>query len=222
MRSIQEDGFSISEDVFSSSEVESLLRNYPDDANGRAGIRHALSDPNIFRLAHDPRLIEMARAVLGSTTFPFRATFFSKTPKINWLVAWHQDRTLPIQEKREVPGWGPWSVKAGVVHAGAPASALENVLALRIHLDDCLKMNGPLRVLPKTHNLGLLSDQAIRDLAIELLPVDCLVPRGGVLAMRPLLIHSSSKSQVEIPRRVLHIEYAASGITEDGLELAVV
>jgi hypothetical protein len=77
-------------------------------------------------------------------------------------------------------------------------------------------------VLPKTHNLGLLSDQAIRDLAIELLPVDCLVPRGGVLAMRPLLIHSSSKSQVEIPRRVLHIEYAASGITEDGLELAVV
>jgi ectoine hydroxylase-related dioxygenase (phytanoyl-CoA dioxygenase family) len=222
MRSIEEDGFSIFANVFGSGEVESILRNFPHDGQDRAGMRHALRDPNVLKLACDPRLMQIARAVLGPTTFLFRATFFCKTPKTNWLVAWHQDKALPIREKREVAGWGPWSVKAGVAYAGAPPRALEKVLALRVHLDECTLASGPLRVLPGTHKLGALSDKAVHELAPQLSPVDCLVPCGGVLAMRPLLIHSSLKSARNLPRRVLHIEYAASAITEDGLELAVV
>lgn len=116
---------------------------------------------------------------------------------------------------------GPWSVKDGVINAHAPASALDQVLALRVHLDDSTAENGPLRVLPGTHRQDVLSDEAIQALAATLSPVDCLIPKGGVVAMRPLLVHASSKSQSESPRRVLHIEYAASWVTEDGLELAV-
>jgi hypothetical protein len=37
--------------------------------------------------------------------------------------------------------------------------------------------------------------------------------------MRPLIVHASSKSQSEMSRRVLHIEYAASLVVADGLEL---
>jgi len=37
--------------------------------------------------------------------------------------------------------------------------------------------------------------------------------------MRPLLVHASSKSQLEAPRRVLHIEYAASMMIDTNLEL---
>jgi hypothetical protein len=43
--------------------------------------------------------------------------------------------------------------------------------------------------------------------------VECQVNRGGVLAMNPLLIHSSVKAKNNRPRRVLHIEYS------DALEL---
>jgi hypothetical protein len=50
--------------------------------------------------------------------------------------------------------------------------------------------------------------------------VECLVSAGEILAMRPLLIHSSSKSQAEADRRVLHIEYAAASIAAP-LNLAV-
>jgi hypothetical protein len=39
--------------------------------------------------------------------------------------------------------------------------------------------------------------------------------------MRPLLVHFSSKSHENSPRRVLHIEYSASIFLADGLELAV-
>ena len=100
-------------------------------------------------------------------------------------------------------------MKAGVRYAHAPAVALEQVLALRLHLDDSTRENGPLRVLPGTHVRGVLSDDEIERLAAKVSPVDCVVGAGGVMAMRPLIVHASSKSVVETPRRVLHIEYAS-------------
>lgn len=67
----------------------------------------------------------------------------------------------------------------------------------------------------------MLTDEEIHGLSGEIAGVDCLVPRGGVLVMRPLIVHASSKSQSEAPRRVLHIEYAASAILGNGLELEI-
>jgi len=110
-------------------------------------------------------------------------------------------------------------VKEGVIYAHAPADALEEVLALRLQLDDSSDENGPLRVLPGTHTMGVLTDDAIESLAAEINSVDCLVPAGGVVAMRPL--SASSKSVIEVPRRVLHIEHAARMAVAQSLELAV-
>ena len=154
-------------------------------------------------LAREPRLQEVAREILGSEAVPFHATLFDKSPRANWLVVWHQDTALPLRDQRDVPGWGPWSVKDGIIYARAPAGALRQVVALRIHLDNCTVHNGPLRVLPGTHTEGVLTDHAIEKFAARIAPVDCVVPQGGVLAMKPLLIHASSKSQAEAPRRVL-------------------
>ena len=112
-------------------------------------------------------------------------------------------------------------MKEGIAYAHAPAAVLSEVLALRVSLDDSTVENGPLRVLPRTHTIGVLSDDSIHELATRIPPVECLVPKGGVVAMRPLLIHSSSKSHTEAPRRVLHIEYAASSSIATTLELAI-
>ncbi len=191
-------------------------------SRSKAGVRHLLADPLVSALADDARLLQLASSMLGSKVSPFRATLFDKSPAVNWLIAWHQDTALPLMEKREVAGWGPWSTKEGVLYAHAPAAALEQVAALRVQLDDSNEDNGPLRVLPATHRLGVLSDDEIHELAEKKEAVDCLVPRGGVIAMRPLLIHSSSKSRSEIPRRVLHIEYACARSLSEGLTLAVV
>jgi len=187
----------------------------------RAGLRHAMKLPAVASLAHDPRLMEIARGTLGADAFPFRATLFDKSPTANWLVVWHQDTALPFEERREIPGWGPWSVKDGVNYAHAPATALSQVLALRVHLDDSTDENGPLRVLPDTHTLGVLTDESLHDLSTRIAVIDCLVPQGGVLAMRPLIVHASSKSQTPARRRVLHIEYASTASVADGLTLAI-
>lgn len=222
-RAIEADGFAIREDVLTPQEVAQVLGRLTRSSlpRSRAGVRHALRHRAVREMAQDPRLLQIAREVLGPTAQPFRATLFDKSPAANWLVAWHQDTALPLRQRREVPGWGPWSVKGGIVYAHAPVAALERILALRLHLDDSTARNGPLRVLPGTHRRGVLPEELAHQLAAEILPVDCLVPRGGVLAMRPLLIHASSKSQAEVPRRVLHVEYASSMDMGDGLELAV-
>jgi ectoine hydroxylase-related dioxygenase (phytanoyl-CoA dioxygenase family) len=112
-------------------------------------------------------------------------------------------------------------VKEGVTYAHAPATALNQVLALRLHLDDCSQENGPLRVLPGTHAMGVLTDDQVSQLAKERSPVECVVSKGGVLAMRPLIVHASSKSQSQEPRRVLHIEYAAQPGFGQELHLAI-
>ena len=151
----------------------------------------------------------------------FRATGFDKSAHANWLVVWHQDTALPLRRQVELTGWGPWSVKAGVIYAHAPAAALAQVVALRVHLDDSTRANGPLRVLPGSHTLGLLSDERIARLQQEITPIECLASAGGVVAMRPLLVHASSKSREARPRRVLHIEYATTVELGPDIELAV-
>lgn len=187
----------------------------------RAGVRHALGLEPVIEIARCPRMLALVSRALGPASFPFRATLFEKTPASNWLVVWHQDTALPLRQRREIAGWGPWSAKQGVPYARAPASVLEQVLALRIHFDESTPDNGPLRVLPGTHNRGLLSDDAVHELSATVSAVECVVPKGGVVAMHPLAVHSSSKSRNRTPRRVLHIEYAASESMVSPLRLAI-
>jgi ectoine hydroxylase-related dioxygenase (phytanoyl-CoA dioxygenase family) len=187
----------------------------------RAGIRQALHLNSARTIANLSALAEVSRTVLGPGAVAYRATLFEKSPVANGLVVWHQDTALPLREKLEVPGWGPWSVKEGVIYAHATGKALSQALAVRVHLDESTIDNSPLRVLPGTHNLGVLSDDEIHELSTRNHPVDCIVSRGGVLAMRPLLVHASSKSRNDLPRRVLHIEYAASPGIADPLRLAM-
>jgi ectoine hydroxylase-related dioxygenase (phytanoyl-CoA dioxygenase family) len=220
---VEKQGFAILPEVLTRSEIERLdesLSRAPLPRS-RAGMRHALKHPAVLAVARDPRLVVIAQEILGSSAFPFRATLFDKSPVSNWLVVWHQDTALPLRERREQPDWGPWSVKDGVIYAHAPASALSRVVAVRLHLDDSTPENGPLRVLPGTHSMGVLSDNAIHDLSTRINAVDCLVRQGGILVMRPLIVHASSKSRSTMRRRVLHIEYAASASIADGVELAI-
>jgi ectoine hydroxylase-related dioxygenase (phytanoyl-CoA dioxygenase family) len=222
-QSIEQHGFAILPNVIAPAEIATLLENLTQIAQrrSRAGARHVLNHRDVAAMADDPRMLSVARSILGETVFAFRATFFDKSPNSNWLIPWHQDTALPLREKRETPGWGPWSVKDGVNYAHAPAAALAQVLALRLHLDDSTSENGPLRVLPGTHTLGVLTDDQVCRLSEECPAIECTVPVGGVLAMRPLIIHASSKSQSQRPRRVLHLEYSVIPAIADGLVLAV-
>lgn len=220
---IEKTGFAVLPEVFSKEYIDRLLQEIDALAphRSRAGIRHSLGLSPVAEVARQPQTIGLAREVLGPDAFPYRATLFDKSRAGNWLVVWHQDTALPLRERTDLPGWGPWSVKEGFAYAHAPATVLNQVLALRVSFDDSTMENGPLRVLPGTHRMGVLSDDSLHELSTQVVPVDCVVPKGRIMAMRPLVVHASSKSQNEMSRRVLHIEYAASDSIASPLRLAI-
>lgn len=216
-------GYRIVNDVLGKLETSQLLRSLEasERPRSRAGARHLMVHPDVQALANDPRLSTFASEFLGTSAIPYRATLFDKSPDRNWLVTWHQDKALPLEERRDAPGWGPWSVKSGITYAHAPACALCRVVAVRLHFDDSGTDNGPLRVIPGSHRLGVLSDEAIGQIVDRSSHVDCLVAAGGVVVMRPLILHASSKAESARPRRVLHIEYVDSLEIGDGLRIAI-
>jgi len=174
-------------------------------------VRHLLAQCDaVRRLALAPELADLACEVLGNAAFPVKATWFDKTPAANWRVAWHQDRTIAVRERREAPGFSCWTVKEGEPHVQPPREVLEGMVALRLHLDDCPAENGALRVLSGSHRAGILSAEAIREWSERGQAVTVEAPAGDVLLMRPLLLHASSSAIVPSRRRVLHLEYAAA------------
>ena len=216
-----EEGFGIYHSVLKPDECSRLLTELANMPRSRAGIRHLLGNPGVSALANDERLLDLARTFLGNIPFPYRATLFDKSAASNWLVVWHQDTALPFQSRFAAEGWGPWSVKDGVHYAHAPATALSRLVALRVHLDASDPSNGPLRIVPGSHRLGVLTDEAIAETVRVSEVRECLVPAGGILAMRPLPLHASGKASIPVPRRVIHIEYADAPALGLGLELAV-
>jgi ectoine hydroxylase-related dioxygenase (phytanoyl-CoA dioxygenase family) len=216
-------GYRVIDHVLTALETADLLRSLETSAlpRSRAGARHLMAHPDVQALAHDPRLLAIAGDFLGLSAIPYRATLFDKSRDRNWLVTWHQDTALPLQERRDVAGWGPWSVKFGITYAHAPACALCRVVALRLHFDDSGTDNGPLRVIPGTHRLGVLPDAAIAQVVDKSSAVECVVAAAGIVAMRPLILHASSKAESTRPRRVLHIEYADSLDIDGGLHIVI-
>lgn len=186
-----------------------------DRGRGLYAVRNLLSlSPAVRRLAAEPVVRRLVEPFLGPRARVVRAILFDKTAGANWKVAWHQDLSIAVRQRHEVPGYWPWSVKAGVPHVQPPADLLARMLTVRLHLDDCGPDNGPLRVLPGSHRHGVLSPTDVRDWPSRAEPIDCVVTAGGALLMRPLLLHASSAATAPGHRRVVHLEWSADPLPD--------
>jgi ectoine hydroxylase-related dioxygenase (phytanoyl-CoA dioxygenase family) len=217
------DGFSIAEHVLDEAaihDLKSLVEGEVKRDAGRGGVRNLLDIPEMKELARRPEVRGLVEPILGPHAKVVRGILFDKTSDANWKVPWHQDCTIPVAEKVDVEGYGPWSVKAGVVHVQPPVSVLERMLSVRIHLDDCPLENGALRVIAGSHRAGKIPEARIADVVSDGQTVVCEVSAGGVLVMRPLLVHSSSAAVRAGHRRVLHFDFAMGELGQ-GLQWAL-
>jgi ectoine hydroxylase-related dioxygenase (phytanoyl-CoA dioxygenase family) len=212
---VAQSGFAICPNIISAADVDALIvavsqADFARSARGDDvyGARNILADPQIGALAHSAPLLSLVQTIIGPDCHPVRGIFFDKTPGANWPVAWHQDLTLAVAGRHDVPGWTNWSIKAGVHHVQPPPDILERMVTLRIQLDDSDAGNGPLRVLPGTHRLGRIKADRLKTLKSEIAEATCLAPAGSALVFKPLLLHASSAAKVPRHRRVIHLEYA--------------
>jgi len=170
------------------------------------GTRCLLSLGWAQQLAAEIQASAAFRDVLPRSHVAVQCTYFEKSAKNNWLVPIHQDLSVPVAHQDTLPGWGPWSTKEGVTFVQPPVAVLEQLVAVRVHLDPCGSEDGPLHVVPGSHLQGVISPGC----AIELRRNEraCLAQVGDALAFRPLLLHRSTKSSGASRRRVLHILFA--------------
>jgi ectoine hydroxylase-related dioxygenase (phytanoyl-CoA dioxygenase family) len=175
---------------------------------GHAGVRNLLDVPAVRRLAASTAVRSLMEPAIGPTCFAVRGILFNKGDGANWKVAWHQDCVIAVARPKEISGWGPWSIKAGVHHVRPSSDLMSRMLAIRIHLDECGADNGPLRVVPGSHKQGFLSDTQIKNWPKDN-AMTCIASRGDAVLMRPLLLHASTAAKVPSSRRVVHLEFTA-------------
>lgn len=224
---LEREGYAILPQFLDSGQID-FLRQQVESLSGIAsaksqnGIVYGMRDllrhlPDLRFYATSPQVQELVKHLLGRSAQLVRAIYFNKTSEANWNVLWHQDTTIAVKNRLASPSFEAWSIKDGIHHARPEAGIMERMVTLRIHLDACDETNGALRVLPGTHLNGRMSDAEVKRMINDNSAVLCCVPAGGVIAMKPLLLHASSAGTLPSQRRVLHFEFSPD-VLPGGLE----
>jgi Phytanoyl-CoA dioxygenase (PhyH) len=200
------DGFTILPPLLTSEACDAVIAAVEAAPLTGAGSRKLLSLDAVASLGRLLANCPSIAALLPLGAQAVQCTLFSKSDGSTWSVTPHQDLSMPAHERHDVAGWSGWSRKEGVWFVQPPVAVLEQMVAVRLQLDDNAADTGPLEVVPGTHVLGRLPGDAIRTAAAAG-KVPCVVERGGVVVLRPLLIHSSAKGRSAGSRRVLHFLY---------------
>jgi hypothetical protein len=181
------------------------------DRDGAAyGARNLLQLwPGVADLARTPKLASLLTQILGPDAGLVRVLYFDKPPGHSWALPWHRDLTIAVKQHGSMGRFNRPTTKAGVPHVEAPRDLLATMLTVRIHLDDVTEANGPLRVIPGSHETT--ADRA---------EVILRCRAGDAVLMRPLLLHASGHSAEGHTehRRTVHLELAPSQELGEGYE----
>jgi len=215
-REIQELGFSVVDHVFTEQEVEDILAaiNRADStketfrkSDDLFAIRQFLKEvPETIGLIFNNKLKHIVKEVFGEDYFLVKSIYFDKPETSNWFVSYHQDLTISVNQKVEIAGFGPYTNKHKQFAVQPPLDILESNFTIRIHLDYTNEENGALKVITDSHSKGIYRPETINwNIEKEM---SCNVERGGVMIMKPLLLHSSGRTSNNQKRRIIHLEFS--------------
>jgi hypothetical protein len=189
------------------------LRWHFANCSGRPGARgFALNDDTVQLLSSCGSVGSLAAHAAGVGARPVRVLYFDKTAETNWAVPWHQDRTIAVNRRAEIDGYGPWSRKDGVDHVEPPLPVLASMLTLRLFLDDCGEEDGPLEVALGSHRRGRVCAADLAKVVRQSAVFVACGQAGDVLVMKALAVHRSKRAVAPAHRRVLHVDYAVADL----------
>lgn len=213
---VHKNGFTVIDDIYTDIEVADLISiiDKADKSNPTFrksadlfAIRQFLKEmPEVKPVIFNCKLKQLIDNIFGDNYFAVKSIYFDKPEQSNWFVAWHQDLTISVDKKIDLPGYTSWTNKHNQFAVQPPIEILKDNFTIRIHLDDTNADNGALKVLSGSHLKNIHRSENI-DWAVEIETV-CDVKRGGAMIMRPLLMHASNRTVNEQKRRVIHIEFS--------------
>lgn len=213
---LQETGFTIVDNVFTAEEVAIIIDTINNtDTSGPAfrktsdlfAIRRFVKEvPAITSLVFNNQLRAIINQLFGADYFLVKSIYFDKPEQSNWFVAYHQDLTISVDQKKQVAGFEQWTVKNDQFAVQPPVALLENIFTIRIHLDNTDENNGALKIVPGSHRKGIYRSETINWNTEK--EVVCKVQSGGIMIMQPLLLHASNRTTNNNKRRVIHLEFS--------------
>lgn len=129
-------------------------------------------------------------------------------------MALHQDLSIPVRHHLSAKGFSGWSHKQNMLFVQPPIQFMEQLVAVREHIDDCLHEHGPLKVVAGTHRDGKIAEAELPRIRDQIGEQECTVVKGDAVIMSPLIVHSSSKAIQTNGRRVLHFLFALATLAE--------
>ena len=214
---LQKNGVEIKSGLVSDDLIQSVLSevNTSDQTMQKHGIRNAEKKfASISNVINSSKIVEEAQRILGKDPQVVRVIFFDKTPEKNWLVTWHQDKTVALNQKFDLEGWERWTLKDGTHHVQPSVAVLDQMITIRLHLDPANDENGCLKVIPSSHKNGILKQKQIDKIVSEEDRVLCVADVGDAVIMRPHVLHASSKAIVPDHRRIVHVEFSGFELPE--------
>ena len=142
-----------------------------------------------------------------------KSIYFDKPENSNWYVSYRQDLTISVDKKLDLNGFGPWTTKQNQVAVQPTIDYLKNIFTIIIHLDDTDENNGALKVVPNSHSKEIYRPETI-DWHVETEEI-CSVNKGGIMMMKPLILHGSNRTTNNQKRRVIHIEFSNMELPEE-------
>lgn len=201
-------GYLIGSKLISPREIETLIPEFTTSSGQRI---FTSSGPLALPLVSS-RMLDAVSTLSGVTAKPVRMIYFDKTAASNWSLGWHQDRTIAVQERIDIAGFGPWTKKQGVQHVEPPFDFIEKSITVRISIDESDAENGALEVIPRSHRLGKLSDSATNQIAGSGVAKLLKTEPGDVLFLSTPILHRSASSTSARSRRVIQIDYSWSNL----------
>lgn len=203
----EREGFFITQALLSQSDCETLGRKaWPETRAG--GNRNLLQEPWCQELARQLKKLPPLNQLIPADFVAIQCTYFEKSTATNWLVPIHQDLSIPVKQRIDSGELTGWSVKNGEYYVQAPITFTAQLIAVRVHLDDCGPEDGPVTVIPGTHLDGKINTNEATRIRQNQTNHTCVLKAGAALVMRPLLLHMSSKASGASKRRVLHFVFA--------------
>ena len=219
LHKINTDGFAIIENIYDNDEINkiiSIIEKVSDSntsnstfrkSNDLFAIRQFHKEiPETLNFIFNQNLKDVIGLNFGDDYFITKSIYFDKPEKSNWFVAYHQDLTISVNKKISSQNFQNWTIKHNQFAVQPPKQILENNFTIRIHIDKTTSENGALKVINNSHKKGIYRIENI-DIKDEI-ETYCEVEKGGIMIMKPLLFHASSKTTNNARRRVIHIEFS--------------
>ncbi|MCT4582397.1 MAG: phytanoyl-CoA dioxygenase family protein [Flavobacteriales bacterium] len=201
-------GYYILDNIYTVNEINTIIQLIDRSSLGsNFGEREFLIKyPEITKKVFNSNLIQLIKKIAPKCNSVIKSIYFDKPPNANWVVNWHQDLTINLMNKANIAGYKNWRENKERVIVQPDQEFLESIFTIRIHLDNCTHENGALSVIDGSHKKGIINiNNWLQDKKGP--KVICEVPQGGILIMKPLLLHASKRTKNLENRRVIHLEF---------------